>query len=150
MDVQAVTAQPSPPADAAVTRVKTRVIMAFVACLAVWPLVHHALVLTYGLSPWHFCGFAMYCVPRPQLRIDLEIDGKPADTRSKARLRPWITAYADRRQALGELAEPSALARAIFIAEPEISSFDIVVTTFYFDAPSASFLKKVRRYPYTR
>ncbi len=140
---------PESPAPSA-TRAKTRVLMVLLGLLAVWPLVHHALVLRWDLSPWHYCGFAMYCLPRPRLRIDFEGGGRPLDATIKKRIHPWVAAYADKRQAMGELAEPDTVARAILATAPELASFEIVVTTFYFDVPSASFLKKVRRYPYTR
>ncbi len=135
---------------AGTTLTKTRVLMALLACFAVWPLVQHALVLAYDVSPWHYCGFAMYCVPRPRLKVDVESDGRPMDARIRPRIMPWLVAYADRRQAMGELAAPDSVARAVFAVAPDLTSFDIVVTTFAFAPASASFERKERRYSYKR
>ena len=139
---------PPEPTAAATTRAKTRVLMTLLACFAVWPLVQHALVVAYDVSPWHYCGFAMYCVPRPRLKVDVESDGRPVDARIRPRIMPWLVAYADRRQAMGELAAPDSVAGAVFAVAPDLTSFDIVVTTFAFDGASASFIKKERRYAY--
>ncbi len=52
-------------------KTKTVIIGILVAVFAVWPLLHHAMVKHYFISPWRLFGWAMYCIPvyQPQVRF---------------------------------------------------------------------------------
>lgn len=120
--------------------------------LAAWPLVHHALVLRWGVDPWHLAGWSMYCKPRAPLSVTLN-DGRggaiPMNRLPKA-VDDAIGAWAKRRKVYGELLSPDELSREIFAAVSWLHAFEIVVVTYDFRADTARFEKLERAYRYEK
>ena len=50
-------------------KTKTRIVVATLLVLAVWPLSHRAIVHMTDMSPWKGFGWAMYCVPKRLIAI---------------------------------------------------------------------------------
>ncbi len=120
-----------------------------VAVLAVWPLVHHALVLGVGISPWHLFGWSMYCEPRSPVRVELyDVRGTPILTnRLPPAANAAMTKYGERRRALGRALPPDGLAADIFRGVPWLKRFQIAVISFDFRA-EGHFERRVDRYTY--
>ena len=108
--------------------------------LLVWPLVHHGLVLRYDISPWNFAGWAMYCVPRKAIEVELiAVDGQRrvpvnADSLSpEARYRYDLYLYD--REIIGRFASSEKLARAVFENQSGFNQLELVVTRHYLSFP---------------
>ena len=131
---------------------KLSLVKGVLAFFAVWPLVHHVLVLTYDVNPWHLAGFSMYCKPRAPIGVMI-LDSRGVEIATN-RLAPEmdqrITAYAERRRVLGDFAAPDGLAREVFDSTPWLKSIRIDVVTYDFSASAARFEKKEHHYPYAR
>ena len=131
---------------------KLAIVRALVIALAVWPLVHHALVVGYGMNPWHLFGFSMYCKPRAPIGVFLR-DARGAEipqNRLPPEINTAIATYAERRRVLGELARPDGLARDLFDSTPWLKNVQIAVVTYDFSASAARLEKKEYVYPYAR
>ena len=122
------------------TAAKRRIVLiALLVVFALWPLVQHALVQSYGLNPWKFFGFAMYTQPRIIPIVDVYVLDKGG--RHRPLLRPdelrAVEAFQLRREVWGELAAPDELARVLRGRVGGAADIEIVVTSPKLDATSA-------------
>jgi hypothetical protein len=111
---------------------KRRILLAILATLAVWPLVHMWFVKRYDLDPWRFFGFAMYAVPATYQWVhEIELrDGREVNLHpSKLEPEPMRLHVSLMRQraVLGDLIEPHKLAEALFAARPELSGVKVLM-----------------------
>lgn len=102
---------------------KTRIVVAGLAALTVWPLAHVAICARWDASPWKMAGWGMYATPRPRT-IGMEVYGQAADggfqqlTAPSPALRAEAGAFLERWRWLGGLAHPDAFAREVLTAQP--------------------------------
>ncbi len=124
-------------------RAKRRTVALLLACFAVWPLAHYALVQHYGLNPWKFFGWAMYTTPHIRPRVEVyALDG---GNRVKLPLvEKELAAAAAERDRLrvesgmwGRLARPERLAQLVAeVLEPS-EGVEIVTLHYRLDPGSA-------------
>lgn len=114
-------------------RTKTRIVHAALLALALWPLVHLALVARYDLSPWKLGGWGMYTTPRFGL-LGMELYGS-ADgaawqqmTAPSAEVRLAANAFLEQHRWLRRLAPTGALADAVRVQHPEWTSLRVAVS----------------------
>jgi hypothetical protein len=104
-------------------RVKARVVVAGLAVLTAWPLVHVAICAYFDASPWKMAGWGMYATPRPRT-IGMEVYGRIGDgafeqlTAPSPALRVEAAAFLERWRWLGGLAHPDTFSRQVFTAWP--------------------------------
>jgi hypothetical protein len=135
--------------------VRRNALVALLAFVALWPLVHRGLVALYGIDPWKLSGFAMYSTPSlPVVAVAVTAgrDGPvPIDESS---LPAWVRSGLERfrveRLALGTLREPDREARAILAARPDLSSVGILVQKSALDPRTAVIANTTERYVYDR
>jgi len=102
---------------------KTRIVVAGLAALTVWPLAHVAICARWDASPWKMAGWGMYATPRPR-SIGMEVFGRTGDgtfehlTAPSPALRADAAAFLERWRWLGGLAHPDAFARHVLAASP--------------------------------
>ncbi len=136
---------------------KQRIVLVFLAVLAVWPPVHHVLVRTTDLAPWKGAAWSMYCVPGRAIRIAIvsQKGDQPLPLGALADLPPALRLahreFVDRRKALGGWAEPDELARAVFAMFPEEGAIAIMVEQAGVERASAKLVaERFDRYEYHR
>lgn len=134
---------------------KQRLVVAALAVLAVWPLAHRALVARYGIDPWRFFGWAMYCTPK--LPVMLEIRTRRGDAVEEVALRDLprearraVYRLKKRRAVWGTLATPDRLAAALADARPDADGFEITVERWYLDPSTAYVAARRDVYAYPR
>ena len=124
-------------------RAKRRTVALLLACFAVWPLAHYALVQHYGLNPWKFFGWAMYTTPRIKPRVEVyALDG--GDRVELPLIEKELAAAAAERDRLrlesgvwGRLARPERLAELVAeVLEPS-EGVEIVTLRYWLDPGSA-------------
>jgi hypothetical protein len=113
-------------------RAKGWVLVAALAVLTVWPLLHTHLVRRYGLNPWKLGGWGMYAVPAI-LPSGMEIlgrgEGEPFE-RLSAPAAEILRAGNDvlaRHRWLGRLTGTRPLAALVFAAQPAWTELRVVV-----------------------
>mgnify|MGYP000145873284 CR=1 FL=1 len=121
---------------------KQRLVVAALVVLAAWPLAHRALVARYGLDPWRFFGWAMYCTPKLPVRVALRERRAGAVSEIALRDLPRPARRAASRlkkgRALwGTLASPAGLAAALGASRPDAEGFEIVVERWFLDPATA-------------
>ena len=119
---------------------KTRIVVAGLTALAIWPLVHVAICARWDASPWKLAGWGMYATPRPRT-IGMEAYGSGSAgaaleqlTTPTPALRTEGAAFLERWRWLGELAEPDAFAQLVFETHPEWSRLRIELYRSHLDA----------------
>jgi hypothetical protein len=132
---------------------KQRLVVAALAVLAAWPLAHRAVVARYGLDPWRFFGWAMYCTPKLPVRIELRERRAGAvseiATRDLPRDARRAASKLKKRRALwGTLASPAGLAAALAASRPDAEGFEIVVERWYLDPATAHIATRRHAYQY--
>ncbi len=135
---------------------KQRIVIVFLAVIAVWPPVHHVLVRTTDLGPWKGAAWSMYCVPGRAIRIgivsqkdDRPLPGALADLPPAFQLAR--NEFIHRRRALGGWAEPDDLARAVFALFREEDAIAIIVMQAGVERASAKLVaERFDRYSYDR
>ena len=92
---------------------KRRLVLAFLVCIATWPLAHRFLVARFEIDPWRLCGWAMYCTPKLQVEVAVvpERAGRPIELDLPPSLREEANRFAGRRAVLGRFVNPVLLAR---------------------------------------
>lgn len=135
------------------SRAKERAVFTFVTVLAVWPLVHIALVKRFDMSPWRFGGWGMYSQPTRaiQLSIAVEEGGEVVrihHTSLPPELVGRIREFNRRRDALGTLLLPEAIAESVLELHPNAQSAILTVSTFQVAADSALMEKRSQTYRY--
>jgi len=120
-------------------RVRRTTMLAIVAVVLCWPLVHLGLVAQARIDPWEFFGWAMYSKPatRVQVRVEVERDGQTKPLRPMGAMRRQVEAFARTRTALGSFASPAPLLAAVFESDQTIDSVVIVLRDVQLDLDSA-------------
>jgi hypothetical protein len=116
--------------------------MAIVAFVLVWPVLHVGFVARYRVDPWEFFGWSMYALPaaRVQVRVEVERAGETRPLRAMGVERRRVRRFARRRTALGSLAPTGSLAREIFAEDSTIDAVIIVTREILLD-PASTFLE---------
>jgi hypothetical protein len=128
--------------------------MVLLGLLVCWPLVHRSLVAEYGLNPWKFFGFAMYCVPTLKPRVSLHVDYGGRIEKLElggahlAPLRFEIEKFGRERGVWGDLARPDRVAEALFEVLTRAKGVEIEVIDPYFDLDTAKIAVYRPRYRY--
>jgi hypothetical protein len=106
-----------------------RSLLLLLVAAAIWPLIHHMLVLRYDVDPWELFGWSMYAVPaaRVAVAIDLERGDEVEPLRPLGELFARVRVFARRRSALGALASSESLARELLADDAQLDA--VVVTT---------------------
>ena len=106
---------------------KRRLVLVFLLSLAVWPLVHRALAVSFEIDPWRLGGWAMYCTPKLRVEVALvpERAGRPIELDLPQPLRNEAKRFAERRAAVGRFANPAGLAQE---ALDRLDAESIVIT----------------------
>ena len=118
---------------------KTRLVVAGLAALTLWPLVHVALCVGWDVSPWKLAGWGMYATPRPRT-IGMEVYGRGADDAAfeqlvapAAALQSEGAAFLERWRWLGGLAAPDWFAALVFSAQPSWNELRIELYRSHLD-----------------
>jgi hypothetical protein len=135
--------------------VRRNALVALLAFVALWPLVHRGLVARFGIDPWKLSGFAMYATPSLPVLVVPVVPGRGRDTPlDEASLPAWVRSDLDRfrveRLALGSLREPTAEGRALLAARPDLASVAILVQRSTLEPGSARIATSVERFVYDR
>jgi hypothetical protein len=119
---------------------KTKMVVAGLAALTLWPLVHLAICARWDASPWKLAGWGMYATPRPRT-LGMEVyGGSPGGgafvqlTAPTPPLRVEGAAFLERWRWLGGLAHPDAFARLVFETRPDWSRLRIELYRSHLDA----------------
>jgi hypothetical protein len=119
---------------------KRRLVKLSLVVLAVWPLLHIALVRSTGISPWRGFGWAMYTVPVLAVEVGFRpLEGQPGETTrggKEAAVRA-LKRYLKHYQALGGYASADHLARTVFAAYPGYERIEISVKQHALDRKTA-------------
>lgn len=134
---------------------KQRLVVGVLAALAVWPLVHRALVWRYDLDPWRFFGWAMYCTPKLPAEVKLFAieDGARAPVPLSAldrRQRRAIYSLRQRRGLWGRLASAERAGAVLLAARPQADAVEVVVEKWYLDRETASIATHVEPHRFER
>ena len=135
---------------------KKRIVLVWLMIMAVWPLVHRGLVVTYDISPWRFFGWAMYCVPKLDMRLDINHihDGQPRELEFAGdfhkEVRHETRRYLNKRRIWGDFHFPDVLAYKIFEQRPEVQILEFVVHHPRLDTRTSYVVDRTRTYRYER
>ena len=135
---------------------KRRLVIGGLSILTCWPLAHRALVATFELNPWKFCGWAMFCVPNPRtVAVLYGFRGDQLVPFPPGQLRPedeqTVRDYAGRRQLLGRLAGQSdieTLAQKPLAENPQLDRVGMVVPQLTLDSRTARIATRQDVYVY--
>ena len=118
---------------------KQRLTLIALLAFAIWPLVHRGLVASYGITPWKFMGFAMYCVPvmDPVIAVHAHygerrvlVDPSEAHLRD---LRREVARFKTFRTVWGELLTPDPIGELTKSVLTRADQIEVVVTEGYLD-----------------
>lgn len=121
--------------------------------LLVWPFFHYYFVMLLDANPWKLVGFSMYCTPHT---VDIQVfDRSPgralAITSNLAEeSRTEFRRLQERRQTVGALASPDALARAIFRERPRTDRLSVSVGVSQLERFGRRKQTSTREYTYVR
>ena len=134
---------------------KQRLVVAVLALLAAWPLAHRALVGRYGVDPWRFFGWAMYCTPKLPVRVS--VYERRADERLRVALgdldpalRKSARRLVNRRLRWGTLASVDGFGRQVLAARPDAEAIEIDLAHWYLDTYSAHIAARRDTFTYRR
>lgn len=122
----------------------SRLTVAALALLALWPLAQHLLARTYQINPWKLGGFAMYTAPAPPLEIGWIAVGANGPERIEPDALPRrvvleLREFEARRHTLGQLASPEPAAMRLLSVLPESEAVMVVIRRYELDARTARF-----------
>jgi hypothetical protein len=126
-----------------------RALAAGILCwVALWPLVHRAVVAAWDVNPWKLGGFAMYTTATPPVQIALLVRGdtglEPLDERALPdAVRRALHRFRIERHALGALRSPDDVGRAILEARPELPWVVIAIQRMHLD-PTTALMQSTR------
>ena len=119
---------------------KSRIVVAGLAALTIWPLAHVVICARWDASPWKLAGWGMYATPRPRT-IGMEVYGRGGGsgvfeqlTAPTPALRDEAATFLERWRWLGGLAEPDAFARLVLETRPDWSRLRIELYRSHLDA----------------
>jgi hypothetical protein len=133
---------------------KKKLLVLLLAIVTLWPLVHRRLVAEYGLNPWKFFGFAMYCVPSltPQVRLHVDygerVEKLDVGARHFAKLRFELASFVQDRSMWGRLARPDEVGEAVLEVLTSIEGVEVEVIDAFFDLETAKIAVERTRYAY--
>lgn len=132
---------------------KRRVVMVALVAFALWPLAQRGLVWTFDVSPWKLGGWAMYTAPAFSsgvvlLQVTNDKITPIAPSRYTPRIRNEVGRLASYRAALGRLASPDRLGRAVFEERPEWPVVVVVVDRRRLDGASARIVRRIDKFLY--
>lgn len=116
-----------------------------VIAVALWPVVHLALVARADIDPWELFGWAMYARPEARVQVGVEVEraGVRTPLRAMGSLRRQVERYARDRSALGRLAPADALLTAVFASDASIDAIEIVLRHVELDPDSAMLVARL-------
>ncbi len=134
---------------------RVRVILAVIAFVAVWPLIHRAAVAAYDLNPWKLGGWAMYSVVSPPVLVvafEPRGDGGiPIDRRElPVYAQHSLQQFEMRRHVLGNLHRPDDFAAQVLHARPVLSEVVVMVQRMVLDTKTATMVARTMHYTYNR
>lgn len=137
------------------SRLKRSLVYAGLIGLAVWPALHIALVVEYGVNPWKLAGWGMYSAP--QIAPEVRLFGLASGAGGRyelgtvpSALAPAVLDFRRSRLGLGELARPDALAAAMLDYYSAIDGVAIVVVQPVLDPGSNLIEDRSTTYEYER
>ena len=142
-------------------RRKERIARWVLLAFAIWPLVHHVLVVRYEISPWRLFGWSMYCHPRTPVGVQLyavrPVSAEQPEGRRPIRMKEvpqrlgqQIDRFTKRRAVYGRLLRPDEMAQAVFVRWRRIEGLDIVVSRFHLEPSTGMYERHSRTYSYWR
>ena len=132
---------------------RKKVLVVLILFLAVWPLVHYALVRSYQISPWKFFGWAMYCRPENRISVFLA-ERTPTGLRALSRgvytppVMAEVRLFQRERQYYGFLASPERVAAALRKDSPGLHGLSVVVENLQLDPKTTRFRSDRVEYRY--
>ena len=132
-----------------------RWVAALLVALALWPLGHRALVISYDVSPWKLFGWAMYCVPKPERTTRIYVP----DTAGERRLplselsdetNVELRQFHNRWGALGDLADREAVACAVFSERAALETMTLALAKTGLDLQTGYVTRDIARHTYHR
>ncbi len=135
-------------------RAKQRLTSTALIAFAIWPLVHRGLVAQYGITPWKFMGFAMYCMPKVEPLVNVyayygdrraEIDPRQAEMSD---LRRELARFVIFRGVWGELLAPDRIGEVALGILTRAEKLQVVVTEGYLDRETWRLAARERVYDY--
>ncbi len=134
---------------------KQRLVAVTLALLALWPLVHIAVVARYHVDPWRYFGWAMYSQPKLPVRISVYERQGDERLRIAAReldpaLRKARRRLVNRRLRWGTLAPVDGFGRQVLAARPEAEVIEIDVHHWYLDPATAHIATRSESFVYRR
>jgi hypothetical protein len=133
---------------------KKGLLVLLLAIVFAWPLCHRVLVAQYGLNPWKYFGFAMYCVPSitPQVRVHVDygerVERLDVSARHFARLRFELASFVQDRSMWGRLARPDRVGEAVLEVLTRVEGVEVEVIDPFFDLDTAKIAVDRTRYAY--
>lgn len=137
-------------------KTKQRVVLVWLVIFGLWPILHYGLVQHYHLSPWRFFGWAMYCLPKQPVDVDIQVvtdDGsrqlrmQPQD---RALLRREVREFERLREMWGKLLPPDDLAEFFFDRFPAIVAIEVRLEQLVLDRKTALLVGREYQYDYRR
>lgn len=129
---------------------KRRLVVALLVLFAVWPAVQHLLVRRYDVDPWKLYAWGMYTVPGPMKTVRIVRIGRDGSAAVLAAYRPAearaVDAFRLRRQALGRLASPAALADTVLELHPDWEGVAIPILSVRLDPKSGLTVAEVSQW----
>ena len=135
-------------------RAKQQLTSTALIAFAIWPLVHRGLVAQYGITPWKFMGFAMYCMPTVEPLVNIyayygerraEVDPRQAELRD---LRREVARFVTFRGVWGELLAPDLIGEVALGILTRAEKLQVVVTEGYLDREIWRLAARERVYDY--
>lgn len=131
---------------------KNHLVAGVIVALALWPIAHHVLYRSYDTDPWKLYGLAMYCTPRPDVRVSLTAHSGQEEQEIPSRalspeLRTRVEEFARRRRVLGRLESPRDLAMAV-MHDFGVDGASVTVHRHSLEAGSGRARWNVQRYRY--
>lgn len=135
---------------------KRRVVAAFLIAFALWPAVQIGLVQRYGADPWRLFAWGMYSVPGAMRTVRIvvlhpERPPRILSTRLYTEDEDAIMqSFRHRRQALGALARPAAVADDLLALHPEWHGVALPVLSISLDRASARTVGEIAQFTHWR
>lgn len=113
---------------------KRHLVIGLLVAISLWPLAHHAIVRSTGLSPWKGFGWSMYCVPPRNVRAyvyaagtDQPLPLEILDPSSQSAVKAAYKRFSDMRAELGPSVTPDIFAVELLRRYRDVAAVDIYV-----------------------
>jgi hypothetical protein len=130
---------------------RSRIALAGLALVAVWPFAHRALVAQLHLDPWRYFGFAMYCYPKTDVSVGFfvprgeELEAVPLSALPASMEAP-LRRFRSERRARGSL-PPDRIARQLRTSLG-LDRLVVQVWTLYYDRATSTVRERMDEYLY--